>query len=64
MEIVGCKTAADIAAHLGIHRNSAQKMRAEIRAGREIEVKQTVALAMSAVAALLPAWGEKGESDE
>ena len=59
MQKTGCRSAADIVRCLDLGRNSAQVMVASAEAGEDIELKRTVALAMSAVANGLRPWGDQ-----
>lgn len=58
MDATGNTNAADIVRTLGIGRNHAQEMVAAARAGQDISVKPTVALAMTAVANGLRPWDQ------
>ncbi len=57
MNETGIRRASQIVALLGVARNSAQIWVNDAKAGRDVKIKPTVALAMSAVAAGIPAWG-------
>ncbi len=59
MEKTNCTTAADVAMLLGIHRNPAQLIVRDVKRGDDVDIKYTVALAMAAVAAKIPAWREE-----
>ncbi len=61
MDVVGISKASEIVQKIGVHRNTAQAMLASANKGDTVEVKETFALAMSAVAAGLPAWGHNEE---
>ena len=56
METVGISKAADIVRLLGISRNHAQIMVKTAKAGNDVEIKLSLALAMSAVANGLEPW--------
>lgn len=58
METVGFHKAVQVSDALGISRNNAQEIVADVKAGRDIKVKRTVALAMSAIAQGLKPWDE------
>lgn len=58
MQQTGCRSAADVVRHLGIGRNQAQEMVSASEAGCELEIKRTVALAMTAIANGLRPWHE------
>ena len=58
MHRTGCRSAADVVRLLDIGRNTAQAMVAEAEAGQELQVKRTVALAMTAVANCLRPWDD------
>ncbi|TCL09155.1 hypothetical protein BXY66_1200 [Shimia isoporae] len=64
MEKADARYAADIVRHLDCGRNRAQAMKNAAEEGEDVPVNRTTALAMSAIAAGLPAWGEKGDFDE
>lgn len=61
MDAVGAKTAADVRKCLGLSRGSAEKYVGDAKAGNPVDIKETVALAMSAVAIKLAPWGERIE---
>lgn len=56
MTTTGCRTAADVSERLGLSRNIAQTMVATAKAGQDVETKQYVALAMTALANGLRPW--------
>lgn len=58
MDRCGIKYATDVAAKLGLARETARKMVEAARAGHDVPVKRTVALAMTAIANSLRPWDE------
>ena len=58
MKHTGCRSAADVVRHLGVGRNHAQGMVAAAEAGADVEIKRTVALAMTAIANGLRPWDD------
>lgn len=58
MDATGNQKAIEVADSLGLSRNVAQRIVADVKAGEDIEVKRTVQLAMSAVAQKLKPWGD------
>lgn len=58
MHRTGCRSAADVVRLLDIGRNTAQAMVAEAEAGQDLQIKRTVALAMTAVANGLRPWDD------
>jgi len=58
MQAVNARFAADISERLDINRNTAQQWLALAKEGKDVPVKRTIALAMSAVAQGLKAWDE------
>ncbi len=58
MQRTGCRSAVDVVRHLGIGRNQAQDMVAAAEGGADIDVKRTVALAMTAIANGLRPWDD------
>ncbi len=56
MEKAKCSSAIDVVRVLGVGRNQAQQWVASAKAGDDVEVKLTVALAMSARAHQLNRW--------
>jgi hypothetical protein len=62
MDATGCRFAADIVEKIGLSRNLAQRILSDVKDGKDVEIKPTVALAMSAAAAGLEPW--KGKTNE
>lgn len=60
MEAVGARFAADVVEKIDVNRNTAQQWLALAKEGRDVPVKRTVALAMSAAVHGLEPWGEDG----
>ena len=58
MDATGNSTAIAVCDTLGIARETGRKMVAEAKAGRDVPVKRTVALAMTAAANDLRPWDE------
>lgn len=56
MDAAGCKTALDVSRTLGLARETGRKIVESARAGKDLEIKHTVELAMSAVAMRLSPW--------
>jgi hypothetical protein len=59
LEKVGGRHAADLPDLIGVNRNTAQEWLALAKAGADVPVKRTAALAMTAVAHGLEPWGER-----
>lgn len=59
MDKLNIRKASEIVAILGIGRNQAQTYVTSARAGKSLDLKHTIALAMTAAAHDFPAWGEK-----
>jgi hypothetical protein len=59
----GNRHAADLVRETGMSRNDAQKLYRAAKAGEDLEIRQTLALAMSAIAAGLKPWGEREAED-
>ncbi|MBY6239788.1 hypothetical protein [Methylosinus sp. Sm6] len=64
MEAVGARFAADIVERIGVNRNTAQEWLALAKDGRDVSIKRSIALAMSASAAGLSPWGEAEKEGE
>lgn len=61
MEAADCRFAADIIRTLDVGRTQAERWLADAKAGKPVEVKRTVALAMAATVAGLAPWPERKE---
>ena len=57
MDAAKARFAADIVRMIGVNRNTAQRWVAAAEAGEDLDIKPTVALAMSAAVAGLQPWG-------
>lgn len=61
----GIRSAADMVRATGMSRNLAQEIYKAAAEGRDVEIKRSLALAMSAIAAGLKPWGEQeGDNDD
>lgn len=60
---IGIHKAVEIKSAIGVSRNTAQMFLKHAKAGDDVPINQTVALAMSARAAGLPAWGTRKGKD-
>lgn len=58
MDAVGARYGVEVMEILGLSRNTATQMVTAAKAGEDVEVKRTVALAMSAAAQKLKPWDE------
>lgn len=58
MEHSGCNNAVAVGEALGLARETARKMVAEAKAGKDVPIKRSVALAMTALANGLRPWDE------
>lgn len=58
MERAGCNSAVAVGEALGLARETARKLVADAKAGRDVAVKRPVALAMTALANNLRPWDE------
>lgn len=58
MERADCKSAVAVGEALGLARETARKLVADAKAGKDVSVKRPVALAMTALANDLRPWNE------
>ncbi|OCC05146.1 hypothetical protein BA190_09525 [Labrys sp. WJW] len=62
MDVVGARFAGDVAERLGTGRNIAQRWLALAKAGEDVPVQHSYALAMSALASGLKPWGSSPDA--